>query len=169
MFEGVRVNMESVDLVIILLHPLIALAVIAWMVKQHQWRERGKLLKGDDRVVAVSKHERLGERLYKLSWLVVITGFVGNALHQSRNLDGVGFFQALLPPSAGALHAAGGVLGLGLVTMLWYKGRKVKSLREQGVSSAREKLQHGRASDVIIALIVIHAFLGFLWLMQLLT
>lgn len=161
--------MGPVDLAILLLHPLVAIAVIVWMVRQHRWRQRGRLLKGDVRKDAVSNHERDGERLYRLAWIVVLSGFIGNALFQIRQDGDLSIFEALLPSSAGALHAGGGLIGLILITFLWKKGRNVRDLREAGSSISKEKAIHGRASDAIMVLIAIHAFLGFLWLMQLLT
>lgn len=164
-----RSGMEPVDFAILLLHPIIAIMVIIWMVKQHRWRQRGRLLKGDERNDAVAKHEQHGELLYKLAWLVVLTGFVGNSLFQMRRDEDISIFNALLPTSAGALHAGGGLIGLVLITILWKKGRNVRDLRDDGRPIGKEKEIHGRASDAIMVLIAIHAFLGFLWLLQLLT
>ncbi|MEE2747937.1 MAG: hypothetical protein VX473_05675 [Candidatus Thermoplasmatota archaeon] len=159
--------MDPLNLVIILLHPLAAIGVIVWMIRQHRWRQRGKLLKGAGRKEAVKAHERDGERLYLLAWLVVIGGFLSNSIYRIRTED-MSFPEALLPTGAGGLHAGGGVIGLILITILWRKGRKARDLRNSGEPWAEEKRRHGRASDAIMALIVIHAFLGFLWLMQLL-
>ena len=72
--------MDATNLVIILLHPIIALGVIGWMIRQHRWRQRGLLLKGEERKAAVDSHERDGERLYILAWVVVICGFLANYL-----------------------------------------------------------------------------------------
>ncbi|HIF04584.1 MAG TPA: hypothetical protein EYQ80_04075 [Candidatus Poseidoniales archaeon] len=160
--------MNTTDLVILLLHPIAALAVIGWMVRQHRWRQRGQLLKGEQRKTQVAAHERDGERLYILAWLLVIGGFTANALHRSRT-EGLSLPGALMPTGAGGLHAGGGLLGLALITVLWRKGRKARDLRNAGEPWAAEKTRHGRASDAIMVLIAIHAFLGFLWLMQLLN
>ena len=160
--------MDATNLVIILLHPIIALGVIGWMIRQHRWRQRGQLLKGEERKAAVESHERDGERLYILAWVVVICGFLANYLYRTRTED-VTFPSALMPSGAGGLHAGGGIIGLILITILWRKGRKARDLRNAGESWAAEKQRHGRASDAIMILIGLHAFLGFLWLMQLLS
>ncbi len=152
---------------IILLHPIAALFVIGWMVRQHRWRQRGRLLKGDERRDAVRSHEKDGQRIYLLAWILVIGGFAANATYRIRT-ESIALPQALLPTGAGGLHAGGGVLGLILLTYLWQKGRNIKHLRESGESWSLEKSRHGRASDAIMLLIVIHAFLGFLWLLQIL-
>ena len=160
--------MDPTNLVIILLHPIAALAVIGWMIRQHRWRQRGRLMKGGERKAAVASHERDGERLYILAWLLVVGGFTANAVYRIRTED-LALPEALLPTGAGGLHAGGGLLGLALITVLWRKGRMTRDLRNSGESWALEKQRHGRASDAIMVLIGLHAFLGFLWLVQLLT
>ncbi|MDE0574452.1 MAG: hypothetical protein OSB32_02580 [Candidatus Poseidoniales archaeon] len=160
--------MDPTNLVIILLHPIAALAVIGWMIRQHRWRQRGRLMKGEERKVAVTSHERDGERLYILAWLLVLGGFTANATYRIRTEDIV-LPEALMPSGAGGLHAGGGLLGLVLITILWRKGRMTRDLRNSGEPWAMEKQRHGRASDAIMVLIGLHAFLGFLWLVQLLT
>ena len=160
--------MDATNLVIILLHPLAALGVIGWMIRQHRWRQRGLLLKGDERRAAVHSHERDGERLYILAWIIVAGGFIANSLFRIRT-EGATLPGALMPSGAGGLHAGGGIIGLILITILWRKGRKARDLRNAGESWAAEKQRHGRASDAILVLIGLHAFLGFLWLMQLLS
>ena len=160
--------MDATNLVIILLHPLAALGVIGWMIRQHRWRQRGLLLKGDERRAAVHSHERDGERLYILAWIIVVGGFIANSLYRIRT-EGATLPGALMPSGAGGLHAGGGIIGLILITILWRKGRKARDLRNAGESWVAEKQRHGRASDAILVLIGLHAFLGFLWLMQLLS
>ena len=160
--------MDPTNLVIILLHPIAALAVIGWMIRQHRWRQRGRLMKGEERKAAVASHERDGERLYILAWLLVAGGFTANAVYRIRTED-LALPEALLPTGAGGLHAGGGLIGLVLITVLWRKGRMTRDLRNSGESWALEKQRHGRASDAIMVLIGLHAFLGFLWLVQLLT
>ena len=160
--------MDPTNLVIILLHPIAALAVIGWMIRQHRWRQRGLLMKGEERKAAVASHERDGERLYILAWLLVAGGFTANAIYRIRT-ENLVLPEALLPTGAGGLHAGGGLIGLALITVLWRKGRMTRDLRNSGESWALEKQRHGRASDAIMVLIGLHAFLGFLWLIQLLT
>ena len=127
--------MDATNLVIILLHPIIALGVIGWMIRQHRWRQRGLLLKGEERKHAVESHERDGERVYILAWVVVICGFLANSLYRIRTEDAT-FPGALMPSGAGGLHAGGGIIGLILITILWRKGRKARDLRNAGESWA---------------------------------
>ena len=160
--------MDPTNLVIILIHPIAALAVIGWMIRQHRWRQRGRLMKGDERKAAVASHERDGERLYILAWLIVLGGFTANAVYRIRT-ENISLPEALMPSGAGGLHAGGGLIGLILITILWRKGRMTRDLRNAGEPWALEKQRHGRASDAILVLIGLHAFLGFLWLIQLLS
>jgi len=159
---------EPLRALILLLHPVAAIAVIAWMVRQHRWRQRSTLLKGEARKSAVADHERDGNRLYFAIWLVVGLGFAAN-IWQRSTVEGATGLATLLPAGSGGLHAGGGILALILVTFLWRIGRRTAALRDAGEPWAQEKMKHGRASDVILVLAAIHAFLGFLWLMQLLV
>jgi len=43
-------------------------------------------------------------------------------------------------------------------------GKQAKAKRLSGESYAIEKTKHGRAADFIMALVFIHAFLGFLYI-----
>ena len=123
--------MDPTNLVILLLHPIAALIVIGWMIRQHRWRQRGRILKGDERKVAVESHQRDGERLYILAWLLVLGGFIAHATYRIRT-ESVTLPEALLPSGAGGLHAGGGLLGLALLTVLWRKGRKTAICRSAG-------------------------------------
>ena len=138
------------------------------MIGQQRWRKGGLLMIGEEREAEVAAHERDGERLYILAWLIVLGGFTANAAYRIRT-ENVVLPEALMPSGAGGLHAGGGLLGLILITILWRKGRKARDLRNSGEPWAMEKQRHGRASDAIMVLIGLHAFLGFLWLIQLLT
>jgi len=55
-----------------------------------------------------------------------------------------------------------------MMLILWRMGRKTRDLKAEGQSFARSKKMHGRISDVMMMLVFIHAFLGFLYLLQIL-
>ena len=59
-------------------------------------------------------------------------------------------------------------MGLLFMITLWRMGRKTSDLKSRGKSFARSKEFHGRISDVMMMLVVIHAFLGFLYLLKIL-
>jgi hypothetical protein len=47
-------------------------------------------------------------------------------------------------------------------------GKETKVAREQGESFSNLKTKHGRMADLVIALVFIHAFLGFLYIFDVL-
>ena len=67
----------------------------------------------------------------------------------------------------GHFHGWAGLLGIALMTYLWRSGRKTSAEKKAGESFAKSKQLHGKLSDIMIGLIAIHAFLGFLYLLQL--
>ena len=64
----------------------------------------------------------------------------------------------------GHFHGWAGLLGIALMTYLWRLGRKTSTEKKAGKSFAKSKQLHGKLSDIMIGLIAIHAFLGFLYL-----
>ena len=67
----------------------------------------------------------------------------------------------------GHFHGWAGLLGIVLMTYLWRLGRNTSAEKKAGKSFAKSKQLHGKLSDIMIGLIAIHAFLGFLYLLQL--
>ncbi len=147
---------DPLTIAILLAHPIAALAVLAWFVRQHRWRRDSIALRGDERAAGVEAHQRDGHRLYLLAWTVVGFAFASSIAQTARRGDS---WTAALPST---LHGATGLLGMALLTALWIWGRRTRDLREAGESFAVEKRRHGRASDFILALAALHAFLGFL-------
>ena len=151
------------DAFILLLHPLAALVVIYLMYDQHRWRKQRLELRGEERLEARAAHEQRGERLFQAAVAVVIIGF---SVSLFRGISaGETLFWALLPNHP---HGFFGPLGLGMFAFLRRKGQLVRDQRESGEKFALELQRHGRAGDVIIILMLFHAFLGFLYLLQLL-
>ena len=149
---------------VLLLHPIAALLVIREFVRQREWRKNSLALKGAERAVGVQRHEADGERLFRLAFAVVGLAFLARAVSviiTGKTLD----WGVFLP---GHFHGWGGLLGLALMTYLWSLGRKTSRRKAAGEKFARMKDLHGRLSDVMMGLIAIHAFLGFLYLLQIL-
>ena len=92
---------------------------------------------------------------------MVVVGFLANTL------NGLADGESATAVVASHLHGWFGILGLILLTILVRKGRLTKAQREAGESFSLERERHGRASDIIVILMVIHAFLGFIYLFQL--
>ena len=56
-----------------------------------------------------------------------------------------------------------GPVGFGLMVFMARLGKQARTQRQAGESFAVAKLKHGRAADLIIYLVFIHAFLGFIY------
>jgi len=134
--------MEVLQAVILLLHPITAIAILAWMWWQYGWKRKSVELKGMSRREELERHERVGERILQAAILSVLIAFL------ARWYTGLG----LIP---GSLHGFTGPLG---ITLLWITARWGRKSRKDRV----EKKRHGRAADLLIALMFFHSFLGFI-------
>lgn len=140
--------MAAVNTIILLLHPITAAAILGWIWWQYGWKRKSRELKGVSRQEELERHEKVGERILQAAILSVLIAFF------ARYYTGLG----LLP---GSLHGFTGPIG---ITLLWIMAR-------WGRKSRRDKLQrakHGRAADLLIALMVFHSFLGFLYIFDVL-
>ncbi len=142
--------MEVLRTVILLLHPITAIAILAWMWWQYGWKRKSLELKGETRREELNRHERVGERILQTAILSVLIAFF------ARWYTGLG----LMPDS---LHGFTGPIG---ITLLWITarwGRISRKDKQQTVESRKAaKRKHGRAADLLIALMFFHSFLGFL-------
>ena len=155
--------MDPALVLILLLHPIAALLVIREFILQRDWRKKSLELKGQERASELRRHEIEGERLFRLVIAVIGLAFLARLVSASLSGEDVGY-DDLMP---GHFHGWGGLLGLLLMTYLWILGRRASSRKAAGESFARTKDLHGRLSDVMMVLIIIHAFLGFLYLLHL--
>ena len=126
------------------------------------WRERSSDMKGVERREALHHHEIMGDRTLIASLSVVVIAFVSNAV---RGVMDNGEATSYLTPS---FHGITGLIGLSLVYYLWKLGRKTKHLKRIKQSYASTREAHGKVSDLLAILVVIHAFLGFLYLLDIL-
>ena len=155
--------MDPVSTAVLLLHPIAALTLIWIFVRQRHWRQQNLLLRGTERTAALESHQATGDRM-----MAAVIGVIALAFgaHIARaNLDGLEMTAYLVP---GHFHGWVGLLGLLFMITLWRVGRKTRDLKSGGDSFARSKELHGRISDVMMILITIHAFLGFLYLLKIL-
>ncbi len=149
---------------ILMAHPSLALALIWMFMRQRSWRRQRVNLRDDERITAISTHESSGNRIMAYLLIVIATAFIArmtDAFLLGQDNDEV--LGQLVP---GHYHGWAGILALLLMITLWNLGRKTSSLRREGESNARMKDLHGRLGDVMAILVVIHAFLGFLYLLQ---
>ncbi len=155
--------MGIAEVVILLLHPIFSLIVIFWMYKQYNHRKNRRELRGQQAKDARESHERVGETLYRSALGVIAVGFIVNLSFGWVGGEG---YSSVFPS---ALHGWFGIVGIVVLTITVRKGRLVKKQRETGEKFTLELQRHGRASDVMMVLIVLHAFLGFIYLFQLLV
>ena len=155
--------MDPALVLILLLHPIAALLVIREFILQRDWRKKSLELKGQERASESRRHEIEGERLFRLVIAVIGLAFLARLVSASLSGEDLGY-DDLMP---GHFHGWGGLLGLLLMTYLWVLGRRASSRKAAGDSFSKTKNLHGRLSDVMMVLIIIHAFLGFLYLLQL--
>ncbi len=134
--------MEVLQTVILLLHPITAVAILAWMWWQYGWKRKSRELKGETRREELNRHERVGERILQAAILSVLIAFF------ARWYAGLG----LVPDS---LHGFTGPVG---IILLWITARWGRISRKDKMA----KRKHGRAADLLIALMIFHSFLGFL-------
>lgn len=140
--------MGTANTIILLLHPITAAAILGWMWWQYGWKKKSREMKGVSRQEELLRHEKIGERILQAAIISVLIAFI------ARYYTGMG----LLP---GSLHGFTGPIGIVLLYIMARWGR----------NSRKDKLQkakHGRAADLLIALMVFHSFLGFLYIFEVL-
>ena len=138
--------MGTANTIILLLHPITAAAILGWMWWQYGWKKKSREMKGVSRQEELLRHEKIGERILQAAIISVLIAFI------ARYYTGMG----LLP---GSLHGFTGPIGIVLLYIMARWGR----------NSRKDKLQkakHGRAADLLIALMVFHSFLGFLYIFE---
>ena len=150
--------MDTLPLVALLLHPLLASGLVVWVWWQYAWRKKSYVLKGEERAQYLARHAANGERLLWATGAVILVAFAGRAIegwYTNREV-----MSALVPQS---LHGFMGPVGFALMVVMTRYGKQARSQRLAGASFATAKLKHGRAADLIIYLVFIHAFLGFIY------
>jgi|TARA_B110001454_G_C12453384_1_gene323019 hypothetical protein len=155
-------SVDFVRLAVIISHPLAALLLIWLFFRQKAWREQSSLMRGEQRSTALVEHESMGDRIAIASVGIVGLAFASNA---ARGIIDHGDASSYMVPG---LHGATGLIGLAMMIYVWNLGRKTKSQKDSGEKFARTKEVHGRISDVMGMLVLLHAFLGFLYLLSIL-
>lgn len=155
-------SVDFVRLAVIISHPLAALLLIWLFFRQKAWREQSSLMRGKQRSTALVEHESMGDRIAIASVGIVGLAFASNA---ARGIIDHGDASSYMVPG---LHGATGLIGLAMMIYVWNLGRKTKSQKDSGEKFARTKEVHGRISDVMGMLVLLHAFLGFLYLLSIL-
>lgn len=156
-------GVEPLRTAIILAHPIAASILIWAFYKQHGWVPNLGFQNREDREKAISEHESMGDRIALAALAVVVIAFISNVFRGL--IDENDPTSYLLP---GHFHGWAGLIGLAMMGALWRLGRKTSEARESGEKFARIKEAHEKLSDLILMLVAIHAFLGFLYLLSIL-
>ena len=154
--------MNPARLAVVLAHPLAAIFLIWMFFRQRRWRQQSSVLKGEERRDSVYDHESKGDKIAIASIGIVLLAFASNA---ARGVIDHGDATSYLVPG---FHGLTGLMGLTMMLYLWRLGRRTKEKRESGEGFARTKEMHGKISDLLGILVIIHAFLGFLYLLNIL-
>ena len=160
--KGMRMNITHA--LILVIHPIAAIFVMVWLWNQYGWRTRSTQFKGEERLEHIKAHVVQGERLLILSGAIILLGFLANAIIAYLNKTSI--IKAFIPNN---LHGVMGPVGFVLLYIVVRYGRHTELLREEGASFASQKVKHGRASDLVMYLMFFHAFLGFLYVVEILT
>ena len=144
-----------------LIHPVLAGFFVIWLVRQYGWRKRGMSLRGQERKEALTQHQRHGEWLLWAGISLAAIAFIARAI--SGIIDNDDWTSNLLPQN---IHGFSGPVGLILLWFVVKYGRETAHRIEENESFAVERTKHGRASDMMMALVMIHAFLGLIYTFQ---
>ena len=128
---------------------------------QLKWRKKREFLKGDDLIKAHRKHISDGNKIMLATIFVIVLAFIGEI---SRAIFNDLPFDSYIMPNN--FHSSGGLLGLLLMIILWLTGHSTQRKKESNQSFSKTRDTHGRIGDIMAILILIHAFLGFLYLLQ---
>ena len=156
-------HVDPAQVLVLVLHPIAALLVIREFILQREWRKKGMVLRGEERASELRRHKTGGERLFRLVIAVIGLAFLARLVSASLAGEDVGYDE-LVP---GHFHGWAGLIGLLLMTYLWSLGRRASSKKATAESFTKTKKLHGRLADIMMGLIIIHAFLGFLYLLEL--
>ena len=149
---------------ILMIHPTLALALIWAFMKQRSWRREREILRGHERTSSLNEHEKSGNRVMVYLIFVILVAFIAQIVEAI--ISGQTNEEALNQLIPDHYHGWAGILALVLMGSLWYLGRKTSSLRREGENATKTRDLHGRLGDVMAVLVIIHAFLGFLYLLQ---
>ena len=153
--------MSVLRTVIMLIHPLLAVILVTWLVRQYGWRKRGMALRGEDRKEYLKRHQIHVEYILWAGIALAAIAFLARAV--SGYIEEGDVTSDLLPQS---VHGYTGPIGLILLWLVVRYGRDTSSSKEQGEKFSAQRQKHGRAADLVMILIMFHSFLGFIYTFQ---
>ena len=143
------------------LPPILAASFVFWLVRQYGWRKKGMALRGDEREEALARHQRHGEVFLLAGISLAIVAFLARAV--SGFLTNDDWTSDLMPQN---IHGFSGPIGLVVLWLVVRYGRRTSFKKETSESFTAERTKHGRAADMMMALVMIHSFLGLIYTFQ---
>ena len=153
--------MSVLRTVIMLIHPLLAVILVTWLIRQYGWRKRGMVLRGEERKASLKRHQKHGEYILWAGIILALIAFLARAV--SGYIEKGDVTSDLLPQS---LHGYTGPIGLILLWLVVRYGKHTASSREEGENFSTQRMKHGRAADLVMILVMFHSFLGFIYTFQ---
>ncbi|MBJ61586.1 MAG: hypothetical protein CMB54_06740 [Euryarchaeota archaeon] len=159
--------MDGLDIVILLLHPVVATAFIIWILNK---RSRKRFVTSHSEISHGNNGKSVSRsRIFVISWALVISGFVANFIFNYRN-GNTDIVSILIPAGVGSLHSIGGLLGIFLLTLITIRKRRSSTHHNHEIKDANNKNKSGQLSQNLVTIVIIgHAFLGFIWLIELIS
>ena len=155
--------MSVLRTIIMLIHPLLAVILVTWLVRQYGWRKRGMALQGEERKESLKRHQKHGEYILWAGISLALIAFIARAI--SGYIVEGDATSDLLPQS---IHGYTGPIGLILLWIVVRHGRETVSNKENSEKFSAQRMKHGRAADLVMILIMFHSFLGFIYVFQVL-
>ena len=156
--------MDFLRIAILMAHPILSIMLIWAFMRQRSWRREKTYLRQNEKAAAIREHEKTGNRIMGYLLLVIAVAFASRIIDLIIRGDELAEASKQLMP--GHYHGWAGILALLLMSNLWYLGRKTSRSRDDSDTFSRTRNLHGRLGDVMAILVIIHAFLGFLYLLQ---
>ena len=153
--------MSVVRTIIMQIHPLLAVILVIWLVRQYGWRKRGMALRGEERKESLKRHQKHGEFILWAGISLDLIAFIARAI--SGYIEQGDATSDLLPQS---VHGYTCPIGLILLWLVVRYGRETVSSKENGEKFSAQRMKHGRAADLVMVLIMFHSFLGFIYTFQ---
>ena len=153
--------MSVLRTVIMLIHPLLAVILVTWLVRQYGWRKRGMALSGEERKTSLKRHQKHGEYILWAGITLALIAFLARAI--SGYIQEGDITSDLLPQS---LHGYTGPIGLILLWLVVRYGKHTASSKEDDEKFSVKRMKHGRAADLVMILVMFHSFLGFIYTFQ---
>tara|TARA_B100001287_G_C22334768_1_gene367935 strand:+ start:47 stop:529 length:483 start_codon:yes stop_codon:yes gene_type:complete len=159
--------MDGLDILILLLHPVVAIAFIIWILNK---RSRKRFVTSQSEVKRGNNGKSVSQRrIFAISWALVISGFVAYFIFNYRN-GNTDIVSILIPVGVGGLHSIGGLLGIFLLTFITLRKRRPSTNNNHEIKDENNQKKSGQLSQNLVTIVIIgHAFLGFIWLIELIS